>query len=100
MFCSRTQHGLTRVGLEPQTSGSGVQGINHPATAPPLLSICASIFVLNVSKKNGQNILYSYYLPHSQYFRYVHNVKPVHYASCMDIMYTYFANINCMVYDP
>ena len=31
--CSRTQHGLTRVGLEPPTSGSGVRGINHHATA-------------------------------------------------------------------
>ena len=28
MPCSRTQHGLTRVGLEPPTSGAGVQGIN------------------------------------------------------------------------
>ena len=25
---SRTQHGLTRVGLEPPTSGSGVRGMN------------------------------------------------------------------------
>ena len=33
MPCSRTQHGLTRVGLEPPTSGSGVRGINHQATA-------------------------------------------------------------------
>ena len=31
--CSRTQRGLTRVGLEPPTSGSGVRGINHQATA-------------------------------------------------------------------
>ena len=35
MPCSRTQHGLTQVGLEPQTSGSGVRGINHQATALP-----------------------------------------------------------------
>ena len=35
MPCSRTQHGLTRVGLEPPTSGSGVRGINHQATALP-----------------------------------------------------------------
>ena len=35
--CSRTQHGLTRVGLEPPTSGSGVRGINHQATALPRL---------------------------------------------------------------
>ena len=27
MPCSRTQHGLTRVGLEPPTSGSGVRGV-------------------------------------------------------------------------
>ena len=33
--CSRTQHGLTRVGLEPPTSGSGVRGINHQAIALP-----------------------------------------------------------------
>ena len=33
--CSRTQHGLTRVGLEPPTFGSGVRGINHQATALP-----------------------------------------------------------------
>ena len=25
----------TRVGLEPPTSGSGVRGVNHQATAPP-----------------------------------------------------------------
>ena len=35
MPCSRTQHGLTRMGLEPPTSGSGVKGINHQATARP-----------------------------------------------------------------
>ena len=33
--CARTQHGLTRVGLEPPTSGSGVRGINHQATSLP-----------------------------------------------------------------
>ena len=32
MPCSRTQHGLTRVGLEHLTSGSGVRDINHQAT--------------------------------------------------------------------
>ena len=31
MACSRSQHGLTRVGLELPTSGSGVRGINHQA---------------------------------------------------------------------
>ena len=35
MPCSRTQHGLTRVGLEPPTSGSGVRDINHQDTALP-----------------------------------------------------------------
>ena len=35
MPCSRTQHGLTRMGLEPPTSGSGVRGINHQAIALP-----------------------------------------------------------------
>ena len=35
--CSRTQHGLTRVGLEPPTSGPGVRGINHQATPLPYL---------------------------------------------------------------
>ena len=44
MPCSRTQHGLTRVGLEPPTSGSGVRGINHQAIALPML-------ILNLSKK-------------------------------------------------
>ena len=34
VHCSRTQHGLTRVGLEPPTSGSGVQGI-YSNTRPP-----------------------------------------------------------------
>ena len=34
MPCLRTQQG-TRVGLEPSTSGSGVRGFNHQATAPP-----------------------------------------------------------------
>ena len=34
--CSRTQHGLTRVGHEPPTSGSGVRGINHQAIALPM----------------------------------------------------------------
>ena len=36
MPCSRSQHGLTRVGLETPTSGSGVRGINHQATALPI----------------------------------------------------------------
>ena len=35
MPCSRTQHGLTRVGLEPPTSGSGVRSIKHQATRTP-----------------------------------------------------------------
>ena len=39
MPCSRTQHGLTRVGLEPPASGSGVRGINHQATALPYQNI-------------------------------------------------------------
>ena len=34
MSCSRTNT-ATRVGLEPPTSGSGVRGVNHQATAPP-----------------------------------------------------------------
>ena len=34
--CSRTQHGLTRVGLEPPTSGSGVQGLPPGHRAPPV----------------------------------------------------------------
>ena len=38
MPCSRTQHGLTRVGLKPPTSGSGIRGINHQATALPQIS--------------------------------------------------------------
>ena len=33
--CSRTQHCLTWVGLEPPISGSGVRGINYQATALP-----------------------------------------------------------------
>ena len=40
MPCSRTQHGLTRVGLEPPTSGSGVRGINHQAIALPYDTNC------------------------------------------------------------
>ena len=39
MPCLRTQHGLNRVGLEPPTSGSGVLGINHQATALPYTKI-------------------------------------------------------------
>ena len=37
--CSRTQHNLTRVGLEPPASGSGVRGINHQATSLPQIII-------------------------------------------------------------
>ena len=37
--CSRTQHGLTRVGFEPPTSGSRVGGINHQATAFPSVTV-------------------------------------------------------------
>ena len=33
MSCTRTQHG-DRMGLEPPTSGSGVRGVIHQATAP------------------------------------------------------------------
>ena len=39
MPCSITQHGLTRVGLEPSTSGSGVRGINHQATTLPIKQV-------------------------------------------------------------
>ena len=39
MPCSMTQHGLTRVELELPTSGSGVRGINHQATAHKLAHI-------------------------------------------------------------
>ena len=35
--CSRTQHNLTGVGLEPPTSRSRVRGINHQATALPCI---------------------------------------------------------------
>ena len=42
MPCSRTQHGLTRVGLEPPTSGYGVRGINHQATALP---VCTCVYM-------------------------------------------------------
>ena len=38
--CSRSQHCLIRVRLEPPTSGSGVQGINHQATALPHSPVC------------------------------------------------------------
>ena len=37
--CSRTQHGLTRVGLESPTYGYGVRGINHQATALPCVCL-------------------------------------------------------------
>ena len=37
MPCSRTQHGLTLVGLEPPTSGSRVRGINRQAIALPVM---------------------------------------------------------------
>ena len=52
MPCSRTQHSLTRVGLEPPTSGSGVRGINHQATALPngLIILSQSLsFLLTVN---------------------------------------------------
>ena len=39
MPCSRTQHGLTRVGLEPPTSGSGVRGVGEKSANLVLLSI-------------------------------------------------------------
>ena len=53
--CSRTQHGLTCVGLEPPTSGSGVRGINHQATALPHLRWAFSDnlrIILSVLHKN------------------------------------------------
>ena len=43
MPCSKTQHGLTRVGLEPPTSVSGVRGINHQATALPRMFMCVYV---------------------------------------------------------
>ena len=63
--CSRTQHGLTRVGLEPPTSGSGVRDINHQATALPMIrgshvyfSFFLRFTLLNVNKygMNPQHI--------------------------------------------
>ena len=50
--CSRTQHGLTRVGLEPPTSGSGVRGINHQATALPYLPfVCLDDIYLDIGSR-------------------------------------------------
>ena len=49
MPCSRTQHGLTRVGLEPPTSGSGDRGINHQATALPKLGNSDILFIFKIS---------------------------------------------------
>ena len=43
--CSRTQHGLTQVGLEPPTSGSGVRGINRQATTLPGLQGINAVFL-------------------------------------------------------
>ena len=48
MPCSRTQHGLTRVGLEPPTSGSGVRGIYHQATALPKCAVERLQFILRL----------------------------------------------------
>ena len=36
MTCSG-HNTVTRVGLEPQTSGSGFRGVNHQATAPQIV---------------------------------------------------------------
>ena len=47
MPCSRTQHGLTRVGLESPTSGSGIRGINHQATVLPQGSIVVPCYIQN-----------------------------------------------------
>ena len=39
LICLAQGHNMaTRMGLEPQTSGSGVRGVNHQATAPPDIS--------------------------------------------------------------
>ena len=50
MPCSSTQHGLTGVGLEPPTSGSGDRGINNQANALPSpgsdqLEICMTLYM-------------------------------------------------------
>ena len=58
MPCSRTQHGLTRVGLESPTSRSGVRGINHQAIAlPKLFCDCILTPIMCI-----QNIDYGYSL--------------------------------------
>ena len=53
MPCSRTQHGLTRVGLEPPTSGSGVQGINHQACDHTPLMLQESVHYICLSYEWG-----------------------------------------------
>ena len=53
MPCSRTQHGLTRVGLEPPTSGSGVRGINNQASALPYDGEYSKLFLVTNGVKQG-----------------------------------------------
>ena len=59
MPCSRTQHGLIRVELEPPTSGSGVRGINHQATALPYTSMKKNEWIKRSNLKFFFFMLYS-----------------------------------------
>ena len=36
IYLAQEHNTVTRVGLDPPTSGSGVRGVNHQATAPPV----------------------------------------------------------------
>ena len=58
MPCSRTQHGLTRVGLEPLTSGSGVRGLPRESRLiykKPAFCICENNNNNNNYNNNNNN---------------------------------------------
>ena len=46
----------TRVGLEPPTSGSGVRGVNHQATALPGALVISLVFSHPAAARSQQNV--------------------------------------------
>ena len=62
LICVAQGHNTTtQVGLKPPTSGSGIRGVNHQATAPPHFTLCFQLavrdFQLNTLRFQSENLL-------------------------------------------
>ena len=92
--CSRTQHGLTRVGLEPPTSGSGVRGINHQVTVLPTVRRDSTGRHKHTTSDNSPSTALQNCLCKSIF--HARSFSEFILEMMMDNYFTYFYNRNCL----